>query len=238
MEATLNKLMRIIVLAGSLIVSACSYAAETHTSGGNFAGNATPTKYVLTISAIEFHKVGDGATVFVPFVDTSAEWDIASANPDANIGTMSSTKSLPAGTYDKIRFTVSKTMTIQGATSSLSGGAPSRTESDAQTVTNPFGAGVLDIGYLGARDGAASEPETVTVPSGSDVEASSDFTDLGTSFRGVLTLPNTFTISGTGGLPMIKLKFDVTNAMQFVVLPDQTNRCIVFPGPPSLAVDV
>lgn len=227
----------VTTIASTLLTVGQVYASEVHTNTGSFAGNATPTSYILRISAVEFHKVGDDSSTYQPFVSTPADWDIASASAGANIGTMQGSSPLAAGSYDKIRFTVSKTMTITGAISSLSGGAPCRTEGDGQTVSNPFGAGVIDTAYLGARDGGAAEAETVTVPTGSSATPPSDFTDLGTSFRGVLTLAEPFTVSA-GTLPTIKLKFDVTNAIQFVLLPDLTGRCVVFPGPPSLAVSV
>lgn len=227
----------IMTALGSFSLCGNVHATEVHSQSGGFTGNATPTQYIITISAIEFHKVGDDAATYHPFVTTPANWDIASANPGASLGAMKSTSPLPSGTYDKIRFTVSKTMTIKATIASLSDGSPCRSESDAQTVTNPFGAGVLNTAYLGARDGGPAEPETVTVPSGSNVEPSPDFTDLGSSFRGSMTLGQTFTVAN-GSIPTIKLKFDVTNATQFVVLPDGSSRCAVFPGPPSLSVDV
>ena len=226
-----------IITLGSVFLAGQTYASEVHSQSGGFTGNSTPTEYILTISAIEFHRVGDDAATYQPFVTTSANWDIASANPGAALGNMKSTTALPAGTYDKIRFTVSKTMTIKGAISTLSDSLPCRTEGDAQTVSNPFGAGLLDTAYLGARDGGTAEPETVTIPTGSNVEPSPDFTDLGTSFRGTLTLGQTFTVTN-GSTPTLKLKFDVTDSIQFSVLPDLSNRCVVFPGPPSMAIEV
>ena len=229
--------LSIMMAFGSVALWGNVYASEVHSQSGGFTGNATPTQYIITISAIEFHKVGDDAATYHPFVTTSANWDIASANPGSSLGAMKSTSTLPAGTYDKIRFTVSKTMTIKASIAALSDGSPCRSEGDAQTVSNPFGAGVINTAYLGARDGSTAEPETVTVPSGSNVEPSPDFTDLGSSFRGSMTLGQTFTVVN-GSIPAIKLKFDVTNAAQFTILPDGSARCVVFPGPPSLSVDV
>lgn len=231
------KLRGITLLLGSLLLAGQVYASEVHTQSDGFTGNSTPTKYVLTISAIEFHRVGDNDATYHTVVSTTADWDIASANPGATLGSMSLTTSLPAGTYDKIRFTVSKTMTVQASIASLQDGSPCRTESNVETVSNPFGAGELNIAYLGVRDGGAAEPEVVTMPSGSDTEPSPDFTDLGSTFRGSLVLSQPFTVSG-GTIPTIKLKFDVTNSVQFTPLQDGSGRCVVFPGPPSMSVEV
>ena len=211
-------------------------AGATHTSAGNFSGNATPTEYIITVNAIEFHKVGDDADTFQAFVNKASNWDIASANPGAAIGSVSATNPLPKGTYDKIRFTVSKTMTIKGSVASLSGGLPCRTNADGGTVTNPFGPGALAFAYLGSRDGGSATAETVTVPTGTDSELPADFTDLGSAFRATMTLGSKFTVANN--VPKFEMKFDVTNAMQFVLLPDLSGRCVVFPGPPSVEIDI
>ena len=232
METQLKKLLKISLFILFFIQPA--YASEVHSQAGNFTGNATPTKYIITVSRIEFHKQGDPDTVFVTYVSTSSDWDIASVSAGGSIGTMQATNTLPSGTYDKIRFTVLKTMTVQGSIASLQDTLPCRTENDANTVSNPFGNNSVSTAYLGARDGGASEPETVTVPTGSNVQASSDFTDLGTAFR--VSMPITFTVSNNKAIDF-KIKFDVTNSLQFVLRPG-TTQCIVFPGPPSVAVDI
>ena len=225
-----------IVILGAVFTIGKVEAGEVHTSGGNFSGNATPTEYIITVNAIEFHRVGDNDNTYQSFVNKSTNWDIASANPGAALGSVNATNPLPVGTYDKIRFTVSKTMTIKGAISSLSDSSPCRTDAAGTTVSNPFGEGVLDTAYLGSRDGGTATAETVTVPSGSDVDPPSGMTDLGSSFRGTLTLASPFAVSTI--VPAITIKFDVSNAMQFVLLPDRSGRCVVFPGPPSIAVQV
>lgn len=222
----------IAILIGSLCLARGAYAVEVHSQSSSFSGNATPTKYIITVSKIEFHKSGNADDVFTTFVNRTADWDIASVSAGGSIGTMAATTTLSPGTYDKVRFTVSKTMTIQGSITNLGDGSPCRTDSDANTVLDPLGDGSVSKVYLGVRDGGASEPETMTIPSGSRAKASADFTDLGDSFRGAIAI--SFTV--TGATPNIKMKFDVTNAMIFIRLQD--NRCIVFPGPPSMSIEV
>ena len=223
---------KIVTSIVSMFLIGTVHAVEVHSSAGSFEGNATPTKYVITVSKVEFHKSGDPDSTYTTFVDQTADWDIASVSAGASIGTMGASGALTAGTYDKVRFTVSKTMTITASAASLSDSLPCRTESAPTIITDPLGDGSISAVYQGERDGGAAEPETMVIPTGSSAEPSSEFTDLGTSFRG--TLPITFTV--TAAKPTITIKFDVTNAAQFVVI--SGGRCIVFPGPPSVAIDV
>lgn len=231
MDGVFKKIIQLsIMILGGLH---CAYAIESHSEAGNFVGNATPTKYVITVSQIQFHKKGAADGDFVTFISGASDWDIASTSAGSSIGTMKTAATLVSGVYDKLRFVVSKTMTLQGAVASLSDSLPCRTEGDAVSVSDPFGNGSVDTAYLGARDGGAAESETVTVPSGSSVQTSSEFENLGSGFR--ITIPITFTVKNNQ--PNFKLAFDVTNAIQFVLRPG-TSQCIVFPGPPSMSIGV
>lgn len=221
-----NRKLILPLLVSGLLIAKGVYAAE-------FTGNGTPTEYLLTISQIAFHKTGDPASTYTIYASSTGQFDIAAVNPGTNVGILNESGVLTSGTYDKIRFTVSKTMSIKGSfNGTLSNGVTCRTTSNPTVVNDPLGDGSIDRVYLGATDGGVAELETVTVPSGSNVEASEDFTDLGTSFRG--TLPVNFTV--TNAVPTVTVKFNVTNALQFI--PYGPAQCAVFPGPPTVTVVV
>lgn len=217
----------------TFLVAAFILMMGRHACADQFSGNGTPTQYLLTISKIEFHKAGDSDSVYTTYANSTGQYDIAASDPGANVGVLSSTGTLSSGTYDKIRFTVSKTMSIKGSyNGTLSNGVTCRTTDTPTIVSDPFGNGSVSQVYLGETDGGAAELETVTVPSGSNVETSEDFADLGTSFRG--TLPVNFTISSA--IPSVKLSFNVTNALMFQAYGGA--QCVVFPGPPTVTVTV
>lgn len=193
-------------------------------------GNTTPTKYLLSISQVSFHKAGDPASTFIPYATGTGQYDIASVSPNANVGVLQATGTLSQGTYDQVQLTVNKTMTLQASNPSLTDSLPCRTTSTVTVITDPFGDKSLDKAYLGSRDGGTAQPETVTVPSGSKVKLPDSMKDNGSTFTG--TLPVNFTVSSAN--PTITIKFDVTNAITLQAL--NVSTCIVFPGPPSITI--
>lgn len=193
---------------------------------------ATPSIYKVTVSEVGFHKVGDTAGVYTPYASGSGLYDIAAASPNANVGILTATGTLPPGTYDEIKFVVSKTMTLKGS-ADVGGGVTCRTVTGGAVIADPFGDGSVDQGYAGTTDPGAPEPEVVAVPSGTGVILPTGFTDLGTSFQGVVA--TNLTVEGTE-VPRVTVRFDVTNAIDFGLTPG--GACVVFPGAPTVTVDV
>ncbi|MDR3491147.1 MAG: DUF4382 domain-containing protein [Gammaproteobacteria bacterium] len=223
-----NKILRMsALLASGLCIASTSYAAT-------FAGNATPTQYLVNVSNVAFHKVGDPAGTFIPYASDAGQFDIASVPPNGNAGLLSSTGTLPSGTYDQIRFNVSKTMQLNGASNgNLGNGSPCRTVTPAVALNNPLGDNSVSVAYLGSTDGATPQLETTTVPSGSAVTLPSGYTDLGNSLQGIV--PVNFTVTNDVA-PTTSIKINVTNAMMFT--PTGVGTCAVFPGPPSITISV
>jgi hypothetical protein len=189
---------------------------------GPGGGNATPTKYVITMGNIEFRNAATGQ--YVPFITSTAAWDIASVNPGATVGTMAETSTLPPGTYDKIRMVVNKTMSVRAVIEDIGGLGRCRTES------NPVTANIQGVGtvYQGMLDNNDPEDEPITVPSSED-NNDPNFVDQGATFLG--TLPVNFTV--TSNVPTITVAFNVANATEFVA---HNGSCYVFPAPPSLTI--
>lgn len=196
-----------------------------------YAVTATPTKYTVILSQVDFHKNGAPSGQFTNYANGSTEVDIASVSAGQPCGQLNPTGKLTPGNYDQFRFTIAKTMTATGAsTGNLSNGLPCRTVTGGALVTDPYGDGSISEAYLGATDGAAAEPETVIVPGGTSITLPSGFAVSGNNFQ--VTLPVSIDVAGT--VPQGTISFDVTGAIQFEVL-DGTH-CLVFPGPPTVTL--
>lgn len=222
---SLKKLLRLsIFFTSGLLIANTSYA---------ITGNGTPTQYNVTLSQIEFHKVGDPSTTFITYASGSGQFDIAGVLPNNPVGVLTRTGNLPSGSYDQIRVTISKTMQLKGVSSStLANGKFCRTTSSGVLVSNPFTG--VDSAYTGVAEATPGTPglETTAVPTGSGVTLPSGLTDLGTVFTD--TIPVSFTV--TGQVPKSTVKIDVTNAMYFQAT--DLNTCYVFPMPPVVTVTI
>ena len=175
--------------------------------------------------------MGDATGTFITYASGTGQYNIASVSPGSNVGTLSATGSLSSGSYDQINFTVSKTMSLTGASSGvLSNGLPCRTTSGGTVISDPFGDGSVSAIYLGAADTGTPQPETAVVPSGSGVTLPSGITDSGSTFQ--ITMPISFSV--TNDAPNITVRFDVTNAIMFTAVTAFT--CGVIPGPPTVTV--
>lgn len=196
--------------------------------------NGTPTQYSVTVSQVAFHKVGDPSDTFTSYASGSGQYDIASVVPNANVGVLSATGVLSAGVYDQIRFTISKTMALKGASNgNLSNGLPCRTSSAGTVINDPLGNGSVSAAYLGAADSAAPQLESTAVPSGSGVILPSGVVDMG---NGNLQITMPVSVRITNGSPNAKISINVTNAMIF--FPLSASTCAVYPGPPTVNVTV
>jgi hypothetical protein len=72
----------------------------------------TPTVYKVTVKKVEFST--DAGTTFVTLREADQQIDIASVNAGALAGSYASGASLPAGTYNRIRVTISCTIRLRG----------------------------------------------------------------------------------------------------------------------------
>lgn len=210
------------LFAASLLVVASGYA---QTQG-------TPTEYLVSVSNVEFHKVGTPPGVFVPYAANVGNFDIASAAPFSNVGSVFANGAVQPGTYDQVRFLVSKTLTLTGSVGDAGDGLPCRTDTNGAVVFNPFGDGSVSQASLGSRDGGAGQPQSIVVPSGSAVPIPSILVSFGSSFR--VTVPITFSV--TTSVPIVTVRFNVTDSMLFIGIDPAT--CYVFPQAPGVSVSV
>jgi hypothetical protein len=229
----LKKKLITLIAISTLAAPATIFAATT--------GNATPTQYLVTVSNIQFHRVGDPSTTYITYASGTSTFDIAGTSPGGFVGKVQKTGNLLPGTYDKIRFTVSKSMKIKGASNGVlvGNGKTCRTISADSSVSNPFGDGSVNTAYLGATNSGSAELSNVAVPTGTSVTLPTGFTDQGSTMLGTISV--NFTIpeapAGTPILPPdITINFDVTNAIDFEAI--NATQCVVFPGPPSINVAV
>lgn len=201
-------------------------------------GNATPTVYKVTVSDIKFRNTDSN---FVTFASGTATFDIASAGVGEAIGAMSSSATLPPGTYNLMRFTLFGTMTLQGQyNGNLSNSLPCRTTNSSALLANPITG--IDSAYEGSTSSGTPQPQSVSIPTGSGVTLPTSpisMTQIGSTNFYQVDVPVNFTIAEGTRFPDIQVNFDVTNSIQFEVASAvSTSKCIVFPSPPSISVSV
>lgn len=206
-----------------------SFLAILVLSGNLYAGSETPTQYTVTLSRVEFRKTGSSA--FTTYASGSTQVNIASVSAGQPCGQLNPTGKLTPGSYDTMRFTVSRTMVVKGqSTGVLSNGVTCRTTSSSTLITDPFGDGSVSAAYLGATDGGVPEAQTVLVPTGSAVTFPTGFSVVGNNIQA--TMPVTMQVAGS--VPRGTVSFDVTSAIQFQ--PYGVSQCLVFPSAPSITV--
>lgn len=213
-----------LLLTSGLVLSGQSIAVT---------GNGTPTNYSVDLQQVEFHQVGTPSTTFFPYRTGSSSINIASVSPNEPCASLGPSGTPPAGQYDQFRVTVSKNMTITGASNGvLSNGLPCRTVANGAAISDPFGDGSVSVAYLGATDGGTPEAETVTVPSGSGVVLPSGFVAVGDTIQA--TFPVNFSV--TNAVPQSRVTFNVTNAVLFQAI--NLTQCVVVPMPPSISISI
>lgn len=188
--------------------------------------NATPTAYEVTVVAIDFVK-SDGS-VFNFFTGNQVI-DIASVNANQAAAAIGAGVSIPAGTYTQMRVTISGNFGMTGTAVVAGIAQPCR--------TGPGGANV-NLGAVTASaafaDGGVAAKQTVSIPTGAGVNlAGTGLTNLGNGNYRFTTAQNFAIPEGQEILPAYTVKFDVTNAMEFV---NNGGACAVVPQPPTVTV--
>lgn len=191
-----------IILVTGLIVELASQEA--------LAALGTPTVYRVTVRRIEISK--DGGTTWVTVGSGDLTFNIASANAGAVVGTYVSNATVDAGTYNKMRATISRTYTLRGSIVQDAGA-----NNGTRFYTSANGATQV-AGNEGEQ--SITAPTNVTLPTGISLSPDGDF-------YATMDVNLTFTASGPN---TVTVNFDVTNAMQ--LLPDDT----FIPQPPSVTV--
>jgi len=167
----------------------------------------TPTVYRVTVRKIEISK--DGGVTWVTLGSGDMTFNIASVNAGAVVGNYISNTNVEAGTYNKMRATVSRTFTVRGNILQDAGA-----NAGNRLYTNPNGATLV-----AANEGEQSVTcPTTDLPSGISLSPSGDFyctQDINLTFSA--SSPNTVTIN-----------FNVANVLE--LYPDDS----FFPQPPGV----
>lgn len=215
-------------------VGSVAFAGPIVTAGGKAA---TPTGYVVTIKTIEFRR-SDGA--YYTFFSGSQTIDIgSSATATGGVGGyIGSGQSLPAGTYDGMRVTISRDFSI----------------SASATAVGPAGGGNFNCGTGGSTNSvqggytiqvvsAATNPTLVT-PTARTLsippEANTAINGVsgmaivgGSSDLQVTTSLSSFTVLATNTVPpSFGVQFDVANTVEF--LSDAGPVCYAIILPPTV----
>lgn len=138
------------------MLAAASGCAAATAHAANFGGvDATPTAYEVTLTKVEFI---DSVGTAVTFAEGSYTFDIASASA---VGSFASGSTLPPGSYVSIRYTLSRTFGLSGASADAGAGQPCRTDSGNGSAGTLLG-GALQM----TRPAAFTIPEGATVMPG------------------------------------------------------------------------
>ncbi len=229
----LHRRPRTVLLAALavLVVAGPVVAGPVVTAGGS---GATPTSYVVTIKTIEFRR-SDGS--YYTFFSGSQTIDIGSSAVAAGGvgGQVGSGQSLPAGTYNGLRVTISRDFSI----------------SASATAVGPAGGGNFNCGTGGSTNSvqggytiqvvsAATNPTLVTpatrtlsIPPEADaaINGVSGMAIVGgSSDLQVTTSLSPFTVLATNTVPpSFSVQFDVANTVEFLSAAGPVCYAIILP---------
>lgn len=193
----------------------------------------TPSAYEITLKTVEFRQAGGG---WVTFIDGTYTFDIASTTAGAAVGAFATGSSLPNGTYDSMRITLSRTFNMTFATANAGAGQACRTNTG--NGTGPYGgltnAGSGTVGAVGAT------LQAVPIPTGGTVTTAlsgAGFTEVGGAGGDIqFSTPVAFTIDENSTPPAMRIDFDVTNRAEAATTGAGT--CSVFPQVPGVAITI
>jgi hypothetical protein len=229
-----------IFLSSILLVSATAAYAEDPQELVPGGVSVTPTRYELSLKAVDFKTVDN---TFVSYSDEDAPFDMASANAGSNIGNYGSGAAVQAGTYDGMRFTMARSMTVVASgTDDL--GNPCHTEAGLGTTTINADIGgeerTLTVN-LGSTDNSAATADLIEIPNDDAIDEELEGDDgMETlpdgSIRGALDFSNgSITIPAGATNPDMKITFNVTNAVTLKGI--DANECAIIPNAPAMTVE-
>jgi hypothetical protein len=205
---------------------------------------ATPTKYEVTIKVIEFYNSTTGA--YVPFATGSFPIDLGSGKVAMNGlgGAIGEGASLTAGTYNKIRVTVSRDFNMNASADNVGPDVtPTRRCVTGLNGTVPSPGGLFTVNRA-VRDtvgGVAAIDQIFSIPPQADVQiihpgveiVNHPTNDLRVTadIQSFTVLPNTTTLPGG-----ISVTFDVANTVEFLNVGAGPGYCYAIVLPPTVTV--
>lgn len=195
----------VIILFGTFLMLSICPSAQAVVFG-------TPTVYQVTVNRIEISK--DSCATWVAVGSGSLTFDIASANVGAVVGNYCTNNNIEAGTYNKMRATVSRTFTVRGSIRQDTG----------QNNGNLMYTSAAGATNVAANLGSQSVTcPTAGLPSGISLSPDGDF---------YCSQDVNLVINNTTASQNFTINFNVTNCL--ALYPDDT----FFPQPPSVTVSV
>jgi len=228
----LSRFKLIISLCFALLILSC----HTKISLANHFGgvHTTPTNYVVNISRIEFRN---SQGTFITFAQGAFPFDLAQVNPNQISGAINAGGSLPPETYDRIRFTFSRSFGVTGSLADAGGDQPARTNTGNASTGTLDGGNLTAVG-VASTDGGAATQQSVPIPTGDDVTdalTAAGMVESGANLQ--VTHVVNFTITQANSvLPTIRMDYDVTNTLEFLTTGPGT--AAVAPIPPSVTLTI
>ncbi len=195
----------------------------------------TPEVYRVTVNKVELYN--SSTDQWVTIAEGDMTFDIASVNAGDVVGGYASGVSIPAGTYTKIRITVSRHMWIKAQVTV--GGTTYYTSSNQVTVDLDAGPGTNLVTAVRAvtDSGSYGEGEVIAPSTSNGIH----YQVQGEYFTDTQTFSSPVTI--TKGLnKKIRVKFDVTDSMTFYdgdnVSPPWGTTPFFLPGAPTISIEL
>jgi len=168
MKTLIKNIFTIIVSAALLLAPSFSYAADPPDPDAT----GTPTAYKVTLS--RFRISSDGGTTWTTIKEEDVEFDIASADAGAAVGTFFASTFQP-GTYDTIEHIHSATFKLQGyiidavggddyyTSTTAANGTASTASFDVNNPPSDYGEATITIYGYSEGDSLPAETETVNI---------------------------------------------------------------------------
>ena len=206
------------------------------------------TEYIVELQKVELCE-DSACSTSTTVGDTSASFNIASSAAGAEVGTFAKTTGLPLGTtFTHLRVTVSRTFTITGSVTTDNGDCMTDGGTDASAtqllVGKLTGSAVStsmflpNTGSYGATDGTRDGD---VGSSNIDMDYSSPQYALSMTVSGstavmIYQLVNPYTVKFKS--PLIKVKFQTTDAVGAFRLDAATDVCSMYPEEPLVSIDI
>lgn len=201
-----------------LCVNVIAYAADYV--------EATPEKYQVTLKKVELSN--DGGSTWVTVGSGDINFDIASKNAGEVAGTYISNVNVPAGTYNKMRATVSRSFVIKTDSTGVVQQTGEQFTNSGQTLYTRSGT-YTTTGGGSTTDSNSRDEQTVVCPT-TNLPSGITYDSTNDVFYDTRDVNFTITEKTTNG--NILIKFDVNNSLR--LYPDAT----FYPMPPTISVTI
>lgn len=210
-----------------LFLTLAVFVAYVNYSYAGITAKATPSEYIVTINKVELYNnttdswetVGEGDVTF----------DIAAFDAGQVAGVYANNTAIPEGIYTQERTTVSRTFYITASGTIKS--TTYYTTTGKEILNDPSGLVAI---VASSNPSSKARGRAVITEEGL---AQNDFKLIGDYFYHEGSVPSPITVQ-KGLTKKLRIKFNVTNAVEFNVLGDGDGTTVCYPVAPVVTFEV